>query len=157
MGIDTNGEHEAHLYSVRDPKNAGILYLAVNSYGIQYSSTEVYRLDLNTGKTDSIYKTDSQDTEYSLEGLQDNKLIFFKKDLSDSPGACFNGWTYAYEHPMPRSADEIVEGHDDYRIFQSLDLDNIESGLSYFPVPEEKYEIELEIEKECSEEFDKQN
>lgn len=150
---DGSDEHSTVITSLTDAKDPNVIYVAYSSWNP--SVDEFYRMDSKTDKTETILRSDSQAYALELYGQQGRKLLFLKKDRGDSPGPCSNMWTYAYENPLPRPADEIGDSIPDYRTFQALDLDNVQAGLKYFPVPKEKYEIEKKVVEQCSVEFDK--
>lgn len=149
---DGSNEHSTVITSLTDAENSNITYVSYSAWD-PYAD-EFYRMDSKTDKTETILKSDSQAYELELYGQQGHKLLFLKKDRGDSPGPCSNMWTYVYENPIPDSAQEITDGHYNFRVFQSLDLNNIKAGLKYFPVPKEKYELEKKVEEKCSAEFD---
>jgi hypothetical protein len=66
--------------------------------------------------------------------VQGNKLLLEKRSYMNTVGPCRSIWVYAYKYPGS---------------MQSLDLNNLNAGLSDFYVPKEKYDSELIWENAC--------
>jgi hypothetical protein len=153
---DEQGESQAFLYAV-PAQDSDMLYIASNDYGIQYAGVKVYSLNLKTGETATIYSDANpnvkSEVEYDLAGRQGNELLFFRKNLMDSPGPCSNAWVMA--HDEKASAYDVKPAV--LRAIQSLDLDNIKAGLKDYTVPEAKYKLEKPVYNKCVSDFEQQN
>ena len=142
--IDAFGRNYAGIYSAESLTDKNIIYFsAQNSEG----TSRVYRLNINTNaltilrKEPYVDKNSANQYDFILIGIQGNKLLLEKRSAMNTVGPCRSIWVYAYKYPGA---------------MQSLDLNNLNSGLSIFYVSEEQYNSELIKENTCMQEINRQ-
>jgi hypothetical protein len=143
---DAEGNHALYITILPDWNSHDILYANGST-----DPGKLYTLNLKTGNLELLRDLSSDEYDVNLVGRQGDKILFYKEDKMDSPGPCYNPWTYAYNHPAPEPGYPK-----DIRAFFLLDINDPDSKLVRFQIPKEKYEAELKNEKECTEDFDRQ-
>ena len=153
----SGNRHYAQMDIVNDNTNRNIIYFIDTRFHFQSSldRPDIYKLNLSTNELSEIYKSTDNSYDIQLIGIEDNKLLFFKKGSDDSPGPCFNWWVDTHDRLLPHPKNQAAFYQGDFRTIKAIDLNNTNTGLYNFAIPDEKYKSELIIQQNCITNFNK--